>query len=1135
MQMKKFITMCLSAALLAGATSAEARVTLRQAQQMQREGKGIKMLHDGNKKAQSNMLRVKGNGFGKIASRPTSSLVKKAPAKVTDGGSDIYGYCNYSTQIQQVGAALYELMSEGLEMTWQDPAYIELGGYTFSGAYVKDGVFKGYIPETFWGMTFGIDYAQIDFESGELLSVEPLDLATAPIYNRLAYVPTEDMVYGFGLMADYQNTVFMCSEDSDPSTATVIAEFEDVNTVPVAFCYNPVENAFFGIDMNQNFCRYDFDGTQTVLFSLADAFDFVGTYYAGLAYSPIENVYYWNINQDVDAFMGRIDMSGNVDVYEQLADGNQLTFLFCTNEAIINEFAPKRPEIAEISFPAGDLTGFVSYTLPSEYAGGAMIPSDVVTFDVYTTLDGEVTGQGTGKPGEVYSATYENLSEGKHKFGCYVSCDGVESTQVSKTVYIGNDTPQAPKNVILTDNMVTWDAIPALGVNKGYLAIDDIQYIVYLQGEEYGRTKECKLPIVLPADEPLNIYQVEVVAECNGKTSEATESNSVIAGQPLEIPVSIAPTLEEAQLCSIYDGNGNGASWTYAETNEGGVFQISYTMPEEGNQDDWLFLPPIKIDNVNKYYTLSYEVMARSARYPEEYMEVCIGTAPNPEAMIETLVDEYQPEAEVYTSTNGYVKAPAAGVYYIGFHCTSEADMMGLNLRNIKLFDENITNDSPAAVNNLEAVAFDQGVLKATVSFSFPTKTMGGSELAADAALKATVVAAETLTVEGKPGEKVSVEIATVQNMNHIVARASLGDLNGPAETVDVYTGVEVPATVTDLVGVAAPDMMSMTLTWEGPTEGFDGGFIVPEDVTYDIYMVVPGFFGDEWAKIDEAGKNKTYTYVCEEGQVQDLVQLGVVACNAAGDCGYLQSASDVLGTPWTLPMDENFDDPDAPITYTPWMIYQADPENPVKWAIDYLTNVDDTYVPEHIGLVGTGSEGAVSTLGVPRFTTKDYEEVTMVFNLYTGEDSADYAIYGYCYGMEEPVLLSEIKGDNAGTQFADYEVKLPADLLGKDWVEVQIQCSFNSDEDVAIIDSFFADGKGVGTGIGSALNSKTISGGKNIITVRGFEGQNVTISALDGAVVAKGIATSNEQVYNLNKGVYVVKAGDRKAKVLVK
>lgn len=158
-----------------------------------------------------------------------------------------------------------------------------------------------------------------------------------------------------------------------------------------------------------------------------------------------------------------------------------------------------------------------------------------------------------------------------------------------------------------------------------------------------------------------------------------------------------------------------------------------------------------------------------------------------------------------------------------------------------------------------------------------------------------------------------------------------------------------------------------------------------------------------------------------------------------------------------------------------------------------------------------------------------------MVFNLYTGEDSADYAIYGYCYGMEEPVLLSEIKGDNAGTQFADYEVKLPADLLGKDWVEVQIQCSFNSDEDVAIIDSFFADGKGVGTGIGSALNSKTISGGKNIITVRGFEGQNVTISALDGAVVAKGIAASNEQVYNLNKGVYVVKAGDRKAKVLVK
>ncbi len=1125
--MKKFITFCLSATMLLSGASAEARVTLREAQQMMKEGKSIKLPANAYKQAQNSRLRTASSGMGKIQQRPASKLLKKSPARITAGGSSIFGYSNYAENEGFV-PGMFELMEEDLQLMWEDPVYADSYA-TLSGAYVQDGILKGYSTESSWGGIYALYYTEIDFETGELVSSEPLDLSVAPVYNRLAYVPDEDMIYGFGYLMDYENGVFMKTDPSDPSGFEVIKEFADFNEVPVALCSNQADNAFYGINGYREFVRIDFDGEISKLFTI-EGIEYGAGYYAGLVYSPVENIYYWNVNQDVNAFMAKIDAStGSVDVYEQLANSNQLTFLLSTDEVVMNEFAPNRPEVAEIGFPAGDLTGYVSYQLPTNYAGGDPIMADL---DVYTSLDGVVTSQGRAKPGSIYTVTYDNLSEGKHKFGCYVSDDGVNSAEVSKSVYIGNDTPQAPTNVILTDNLVSWDAIPSAGVNKGYIAIDDIVYIVYLNGEEYGRTKECKLPIVLPSDNPLDLYRVTVVAECNGKTSKAAESNGVVAGQPLSLPVNIVPTADQASVCSTYDGNGNGASWGYSEE---GYFKISYTDAGTGNQDDWLFLPPVKFDSADKYYSLSYEAVAGSASYPDEYMEVFIGTAPDPEAMTTEVVEEYMLDATGYQTTEVNFQVSAAGVYYVGFHCTSKEDQLGINLRNINIFDDNVTDNSPAAVINLDAVGADQGVLKATVSFTMPTKTVGGAELAADAALKATVTAAGTTPVEGKPGERITIEVETVQSMNHIAVRASLGDLNGPKEFIDVYTGVEIPASVSNLQGTASPDMMSMTLTWEGPTEGYNGGYINPETVTYAIIQLVPTIFGYMPVQIGETSET-SYTYQCEEGQIQDLQEIGVASVNEAGVNSDFPYLSEILGTPWALPMDENFDDPQNTMMYSPWMIYQFDLDNPVSWAIDYLSNIDDTFDPDHIGLVGTpAAAGTKGRLGVPRFTTAGIDEAAVTVNLYVGSESAGYQISGFCYGMEEPVVLGTVNGDNADKQFEDYTFSLPAELLGKDWVQIYIDCDFSSDEDVAVIDSFLATGNGIGTGVKSAVNSTAIFGGKNTITVRGFEGQNVTVSALNGAVVANGIAASNEQVFTLDKGVYVVKAADRKVKVLVK
>jgi formylmethanofuran dehydrogenase subunit C len=65
-------------------------------------------------------------------------------------------------------------------------------------------------------------------------------------------------------------------------------------------------------------------------------------------------------------------------------------------------------------------------------------------------------------------------------------------------------------------------------------------------------------------------------------------------------------------------------------------------------------------------------------------------------------------------------------------------------------------------------------------------------------------------------------------------------------------------------------------------------------------------------------------------------------------------------------------------------------------------------------------------------------------------------------------------------------------------------------------------------------LTSWAIATAKNAIIVSGFAGENVVISTADGKVVANGIATDNNTI-SVPAGIYVVKAGSKSAKVVVK
>lgn len=74
----------------------------------------------------------------------------------------------------------------------------------------------------------------------------------------------------------------------------------------------------------------------------------------------------------------------------------------------------------------------------------------------------------------------------------------------------------------------------------------------------------------------------------------------------------------------------------------------------------------------------------------------------------------------------------------------------------------------------------------------------------------------------------------------------------------------------------------------------------------------------------------------------------------------------------------------------------------------------------------------------------------------------------------------------------------------------------------------------GISTVNGIAAAQK-ISAANGAIRIDGLEGENFVISNADGMVVAKGTVNSNQAYYNVDKGVYIVKAGKLTSKLIIK
>lgn len=1067
-------------------------------------------------------LAIAGTAIGAYQMAPERS----SEFKLTAGGSAVYGFLSYSSDYD-IEEGLYSLDKSGAKMKWKAP-----DRYYLSSGWLKDGKLCGYGEKTYGSTVQGREYQEIDFETGKQISVQSMSLDDA-YFQAATLNPNDNIIYGYGKDSS-GNNAFMKASASAPTTLEVVKAVS-ADDMFISICYNPVDEKIYGITANDDhqLVMVDASGEQTVVMALTGCSDVSPDYVTGLVYSPVEDLFYWDKyegDEEYSSSLNTIDVNAGTTKQVKKYSNEEQFSVFVTTDKYTVTGQPASCKILSLEFSAGSQSGSMAFSLPS-----ADISDNAITGDLNyeVKLDDQSYKTGSAAAGSNVTVAFTDVAEGLHTFSVTAEKNGLKSERAYETKYIGYDTPEQPTNLLLTEDSLSWDAVTT-GVNGGYIDTADVEYEVSVNGESKGSTKATSMAGLLPADADLQWYQAEVVAVCHEKSSTAAASNKCLAGKALELPVSLTPTTDEFALMQRFDVDGDSYSWKCRD----GYMEHQWSLSKDGG-DDWIILAPINLPDASAIYTLAFDAKRNMSESDRESLEVKIGKVADPEQMEDQIMPTFTP-LDSYTNYSQIFEVKEAGRYYIAFHAKSMKYEYGYEtgqcVKNISVTRSAIVSKSPGAVTDLTAVAGEKGALEAKVTFKMPTTSYDGSPLEAES-VTATVTGEEEKSVSGAPGSEQSVTVATKQGENVIRVVTSLGESEGTPVTVNVYTGVVIPGLVENLNFETSEDMLSVKLTWDAPTSGLTEGYVDPATTVYKIYEGIQSFYDYYWELVGTTNPGVTnYTYSVKAG-AQKSHTLVVMAENVAGHGDDMYGGDVLLGTPYSLPMLEDFENGYDYFQYSPWLQYEPDELTTGYWSVWYAENVVsgvDEDEDEHVLIGKSSSAGTKGVIGVPAFTAdSDPGEIDFSMQVILNGNTPKTTITGKCYGYEEERVLATLPGGNSD-ELQDFIFTLPEEFSTAPWIQLFINTEYSASTNLLVMDNIEIK-KRPGTGVKSISTDGVICSGKGFISIRGLAGEMMNVYTLSGALVASQKGISEDETVSLQRGVYIVTVGNRRAKVMVR
>ena len=635
-------------------------------------------------------------------------------------------------------------------------------------------------------------------------------------------------------------------------------------------------------------------------------------YHQSAVIDTATGTFYWFANEEDEAAnLYTVNLlTGAATKIGALPNGDQVVGAYVPQPEAADG-APSAAKALSLSFADGQLSGTVSFDMPSTTYSGAALSGDIN----YTIYAGEtVLATGSATAGSHVNQAVTIAADGKYTVKVVLSNGIGNSPATELSQYIGYDVPLAPGSVTLTRtdklNTLSWTA-PTGTVNGGYMNATGLKYqIVRMPGSvviadahtgtEFSETYDA---------EELGLCYYKVSAINGSHMGDATTSNTVTVGSALKPPYSQDFTEETSTgLYTIVDANADSKTWAYYRG------AVRYSTSYAKAADDWLILPPLKLE-AGSSYNLSYKVYGGNARYTNK-LTVMTGNDATVAAMNTTVKEEtaYSNTSSTATVETVTLKPDADGIYYIGFHLTSDASQGFFYIDNIEV-SAGISTEVPAAVTNLTVEPGAEGALKADISFVSPAQTAGGNKLedltTIEILRNGTVVKTITPTSAEAKTYTYTDEPTTSGTYTYAVQCVNSKG-TGEAAEIKAYVGIDMPEAPATVELAQQTDGKAL-LTWSAVASiGPDGGYVDPAAVTYNIYdamglSVVKGLNALQYVPdVDMTGAQKELKYSVE-------------AVNATGKSATKTASNTILaGKSYAVPYTEGF--ASAAITNGPWI-----------------------------------------------------------------------------------------------------------------------------------------------------------------------------------------------------------------------
>ncbi|MBD5368844.1 MAG: hypothetical protein HDR83_06260 [Bacteroides sp.] len=359
---------------------------------------------------------------------------------------------------------------------------------------------------------------------------------------------------------------------------------------------------------------------------------------------------------------------------------------------------------------------------------------------------------------------------------------------------------------------------------------------------------------------------------------------------------------------TVIDANEDSRTWKLA-----GMGDYTPCMAPNAEDitasDDWIITVPVYMTAGN--YTVAADLAYLGSGATGMTVELKLGTAPTVEGMIAEIAPATVLTSKDRTTYEYPCAIPADGYYYIGLHnLTTKEQKATVKFHKLSVTPGEVVKIDPPAAGELSWVVAPKGELKATVTYTAPTKTVSGDDLKEISKVVLTSrwgVDTYTFT-DVTPGQVITQEVDMYAGFNNrFTGVAYVEDVAGEqVEYKSIFCGPDCPLAPTDVTLTVADDYKSATLTWTAPGEtGENGGYVDTDNLTYYIFDAFGTYYDPAIATTSET----SYTINYSDLDGQDFFAYQVTA--GVGDNYSLDGVSNIItaGEPAPMPFNESFVD----------------------------------------------------------------------------------------------------------------------------------------------------------------------------------------------------------------------------------